>query len=155
MPPPTETSAGSPGRLKTTGVDVRRFPWIRPLAGDYAYNFTLVEGLYAGDPTDSFSGSGPIKVYVGDGQKPGNVGSVGDNAALKEFIKTNDWNDMEVIARGNTLIQLINGHVMSQLVDDDKAGRKMDGLIGIQLHQTTGPMKIETRNIRKIGRAHV
>jgi len=86
--------------------------------------------------------------YVGDGQKPGNVGSVGDNAALKEFIKTNDWNDIEVIARGNTLIQLINGHVMSQLVDDDKAGRKMDGLIGIQLHKTSAPMKIETRNIR-------
>ena len=52
LPPPTETSAGSPGRLKTTGVDVRRFPWIRPLAGDYAYNFKLIEGLYAGDPTD-------------------------------------------------------------------------------------------------------
>ena len=41
-----------------------------------------------------------------------------------------------------------SGQVMSQLVDDDKAGRKMDGLIGIQLHKTTGPMKIETRNIR-------
>jgi bacillithiol biosynthesis cysteine-adding enzyme BshC len=49
--PPTETPAGSPGRLKTTGVDVRRFPWIRPLAGDYAYRFKEVEGLYAGDPT--------------------------------------------------------------------------------------------------------
>ena len=33
------------GRLKLTGVDVRRFPWIRPLAGDYAYNFSKVEGL--------------------------------------------------------------------------------------------------------------
>ena len=50
--PPTEHTAGSPGRLKTTGVDVRRFPWIRPLAGEYAYNFKQVEGLYAGDPTD-------------------------------------------------------------------------------------------------------
>jgi bacillithiol synthase len=50
--PPAEHTAGSPGRLKTTGVDVRRFPWIRPLAGDYAYNFKQIEGLYAGDPTD-------------------------------------------------------------------------------------------------------
>ena len=49
--PPTETPAGSPGRLKTAGVDVRRFPWIRPLAGDYAYRFEHVEALYAGDPT--------------------------------------------------------------------------------------------------------
>ncbi|HEX6463308.1 MAG TPA: bacillithiol biosynthesis cysteine-adding enzyme BshC, partial [Vicinamibacterales bacterium] len=52
MTPPTEQTAGSPGRLKTTGVDVRRFPWIRPLAGEYAYNFTRVEALYAGDPAD-------------------------------------------------------------------------------------------------------
>ena len=29
---------------------MRRFPWIRPLAGDYAYNFTQVAGLYAGNP---------------------------------------------------------------------------------------------------------
>src|SRR4051812_22421661 len=32
------------------GVDVRRFPWIRPLAGAYAYEFPSVASLYAGDP---------------------------------------------------------------------------------------------------------
>ena len=42
----------SSGRLTAAGVDVRRFPWIRPLAGDYAYNFKQVEGLYAGNPLD-------------------------------------------------------------------------------------------------------
>jgi bacillithiol biosynthesis cysteine-adding enzyme BshC len=31
-------------------VDVRRFPWIRPLAGDYAFDFDRVAPLYAGDP---------------------------------------------------------------------------------------------------------
>ena len=41
-----------PGRLKATGLDVRSFPWIRPLAGDYAFNFSRVAHLYAGDPTD-------------------------------------------------------------------------------------------------------
>jgi bacillithiol biosynthesis cysteine-adding enzyme BshC len=40
------------GRLKATGLDVRSFPWIRPLAGDYAYNFKQVEGLYAGNPME-------------------------------------------------------------------------------------------------------
>jgi bacillithiol biosynthesis cysteine-adding enzyme BshC len=33
------------------GVDVRRFPWIRPLSGEYAYNFDRIAALYAGDPT--------------------------------------------------------------------------------------------------------
>ncbi|MEO7271444.1 MAG: bacillithiol biosynthesis cysteine-adding enzyme BshC [Vicinamibacterales bacterium] len=32
------------------GVDVRRFPWIRPLSGAYAYDFPSVAALYAGDP---------------------------------------------------------------------------------------------------------
>jgi bacillithiol biosynthesis cysteine-adding enzyme BshC len=31
-------------------VDVRRFGWIRPLAGDYAFNFPRIAPLYAGDP---------------------------------------------------------------------------------------------------------
>src|SRR5829696_3502450 len=34
-----------------SGIDVRRFSWIRPLAGDYANNFVNVAALYAGDPT--------------------------------------------------------------------------------------------------------
>jgi len=34
-----------------TAVNVRRFPWIRPLAADYAFNFERIASLYAGDPT--------------------------------------------------------------------------------------------------------
>ena len=55
--------------------------------------------------------------------------------------------DQAQIARGNTLIQVLNGHVMSMLIDDDTVGRKMDGLIGIQVHKGP-PMKIEVKNIR-------
>src|ERR1700737_4584899 len=51
-PSPSAVATDPPGRLKATGVDVRRFPWIRPLAGDYAYNFKQVEGLYAGNPME-------------------------------------------------------------------------------------------------------
>ncbi len=36
-----------------TGIDVRRFPWLRPLAGDYAHNYSSVAQLYAGDPTSA------------------------------------------------------------------------------------------------------
>jgi bacillithiol biosynthesis cysteine-adding enzyme BshC len=46
-------SAELTGRLHAVGIDVRRFPWIRPLAGAYAYNFEQVEGLYAGNPLDA------------------------------------------------------------------------------------------------------
>jgi bacillithiol biosynthesis cysteine-adding enzyme BshC len=33
-------------------VDVRRFPWIRRLAADYAYDFPAVASFFAGDPSD-------------------------------------------------------------------------------------------------------
>jgi hypothetical protein len=87
--------------------------------------------------------------YVPDGKKVGSIGSVGDDAELKSLIKENDWNAIHIIARGDTLIQLLNGRVMSILVDDDTANRKMQGEIGIQLHRLPGAaMKMETRNIR-------
>src|SRR5262249_10271772 len=45
--------------------------------------------------------------YVGADGKKGSAGSLGDNAELKNFIKVGDWNDIHIIARGNTIIQLI------------------------------------------------
>jgi predicted alpha/beta-hydrolase family hydrolase len=85
--------------------------------------------------------------YIPDGKKPGVLGSLGDANELKSIIKSEDWNDLDVLARGNTIVQLINGRVTSMLIDDDTANRRMDGLIGIQIH-VGPPMKIEARNIR-------
>ena len=89
--------------------------------------------------------------YIPGGKKVGSVSSLGDAAELKNFIKVEDWNEMHIIARGNTIIQIMNGHVMSMLIDDDTAGRRMSGLIGIQLHRTPGPLKIEAKNIATAG----
>jgi hypothetical protein len=87
--------------------------------------------------------------YVPEGKKSGSIGTLGTDEELKHLIKENDWNDIHIIARGNTLIQILNGRVMSALVDDDTANRKMEGEIGIQLHRLPNcAMKIETRNIR-------
>lgn len=85
--------------------------------------------------------------YIPDGKKPGVLGSLGDANELKSIIKSEDWNDLDILTRGNTLVQLINGRVTSMLIDDDTANRRMDGLIGIQIHLGP-PMKIEARNIR-------
>ena len=85
--------------------------------------------------------------YIPDGKKPGVVGSLGDANELKSVIRSEDWNDLDILARGNAIVQLINGRVTSMLIDDDAANRRMDGLIGIQIHLGP-PMKIEARNIR-------
>jgi hypothetical protein len=86
--------------------------------------------------------------YAANSTKPGKIGSAGDSDQLKTFIRNGDWNDIHIVARGNWLAHLLNGHVMCIFVDDDTAHRKRDGLIGIQLHVTDTGMKIEARNIR-------
>jgi hypothetical protein len=65
---------------------------------------------------------------------------------LKALVKPGDWNHVHLIARGNVLVNIVNGHVMTMIVDDDAKGRAMKGLIGFQIH-TGPPMKIEFRNI--------
>ena len=85
--------------------------------------------------------------YIGEGGKPALVGSLGDPNELKTLIHGDGWNSLYLIARGNTIEQVLNGRLMSMLIDDDAAGRKMEGLIGIQVHRGP-PMKIEVKNIR-------
>ncbi len=75
------------------------------------------------------------------------IASLGEADALKAVIKTGaEWNQIHVIAKGNTLIHVINGHVMAAFIDEDSQGRAMEGLLGLQLH-VGKPMKNEFRNI--------
>ncbi len=46
---PIETTSEA-GATALVPVDIRRFEWIRPLAGDYAFDFSRLAPLYAGDP---------------------------------------------------------------------------------------------------------
>jgi hypothetical protein len=83
--------------------------------------------------------------YIGDGKKPRVMGSLGEGDSLTQHINS-DWNKLHIIARGNTLIQVLNGHVMSMVVDDDAQNRALEGLLGIQIH-VGPPMKIELRGL--------
>jgi hypothetical protein len=86
-------------------------------------------------------------VYVPDNGRPTLVGNLQQSAdELKTIIKTNDWNQLHLIARGNTIIQILNGAVTSIVVDDDSKNRALSGLLGLQMH-VGPPMKVEFRNI--------
>ena len=86
-------------------------------------------------------------VRVDASAKPALVASLGESKALEGFVKSDDWNEVHIIARGHVLTHIFNGHVMSVVVDDDPANRRADGLIGVQVH-VGPPMKVEFRNIR-------
>jgi hypothetical protein len=83
---------------------------------------------------------------VGEDGKPRVFGAIKNGDDLKGIIKINDWNTLHVIARGNVLMQVLNGQLSSVVIDDDEKGRKLEGLIGFQIH-VGPPMKVEFRNI--------
>jgi hypothetical protein len=82
--------------------------------------------------------------HVVGGRKPIVLSTLGDD--LAKFV-TADWNSYHLIIRGNVLAHILNGHLMCVVIDDDAAGRRFEGLIGVQVH-VGGPMKIEYRNFR-------
>ncbi|MCB1122437.1 MAG: DUF1080 domain-containing protein [Verrucomicrobiae bacterium] len=86
-------------------------------------------------------------VHIDETGEPVVIGSLGDRDELEKVIRENDWNEYHVIARGNILTHILNGQVMTIVIDDDKENRRMEGLIGVQVH--IGPShKIEYRNFR-------
>jgi hypothetical protein len=88
---------------------------------------------------------GTISYIAPDGAKS-MIGSLRSVEELKASYKPSDWNRFHLIARGNTLIHIVNGLATAVCVDDDLKGRSLGGLIGIQLH-VGPPMKLEMRNV--------
>jgi 3-keto-disaccharide hydrolase len=88
---------------------------------------------------------GQVTRVVGN-RPPIVVASAGAESQLVT-VPTDDWNAVHLHVRGNTLMHLLNGRLMSVTIDDDAASRPAGGLIGMQVH-VGGAMKVEYRNIR-------
>ena len=84
--------------------------------------------------------------HVIGGRPPVVLSTAGEPDELAASI-TADWNSVHVLARGNVLTHVVNGRVMTVVIDDDAPNRPVDGLIGVQVH-VGPPMKVEYRNIR-------
>lgn len=74
------------------------------------------------------------------------IGTIGDPDALKASIKVGDWNQLHIIARGDTLIYILNGKVMSVIVDGDPKLGFASGRLAIQL-EGRGNIKVSYRNL--------
>ena len=86
------------------------------------------------------------KVVIGENHKPTVVETFGDEKTMLSYIHHADWNTYEIIARGNHIIQKVNGHLTIDATDEDAMARK-DGIIALQLHANQ-PMKVQFRNLR-------
>ena len=87
-----------------------------------------------------------VRTAVGEGQKPSLLSTFGDPDQLKSYIDAPGWNQLHLIARGNTMMFMINGHLMSVLVDDNAAKAKARGLLAVQM-EGRGDIKVHFRNL--------
>jgi hypothetical protein len=73
------------------------------------------------------------------------MGTIADREALGSVVRQNDWNQYVVIARGGTFLHIVNGQLMSVMVDDDPgSSNNQAGQFGIEIEATT---KVSVRNM--------
>jgi Domain of Unknown Function (DUF1080) len=84
---------------------------------------------------------------IEEDKPPQIIGSLGATNELVSVIRNEDWNEYHLIVCGNVMTHILNGRVMSVVIDEDVKNRKFEGLLGVQVH-VGPPMKIEYRNFR-------
>lgn len=81
-----------------------------------------------------------------DGKKT-NVGKTGDDAEILAAIRENDWNEYVIRAKGNQIVQIINGKTTIELTDNQTEKAATQGILAFQIH--VGPaMKVQFKDIR-------
>src|SRR3954471_3046971 len=75
------------------------------------------------------------------------TGKVGDSKEIQSHIKTGDWNDYVIIARGNHLQHFINGMQTVDVTDEQESKAAKEGIMALQIHAGP-PMKVQFKNIR-------
>jgi hypothetical protein len=115
------------------------FP-VRASAAEYSgqwYSENTMQGILAwrGQVTQALPGQ-PNRL----------VATIGDIHALGGYVKTNEWNDYEVIARGGVMMHIMNGQLMAVFIDDNKDSvNNQPGYIGFEIESE--PCKISVRDI--------
>ncbi len=74
------------------------------------------------------------------------LGMAADPDEIARSFVLNGWNTYHIIARGNLIIQILNGRVSAIMIDEAEKARAMEGVLGLQMH-TGAPFKIEYRNL--------
>jgi Domain of Unknown Function (DUF1080) len=114
--------------------------------GDFDYNNRYTGQLYEQDSDRGIIAWRGQMVATEPGRKPRLLATLGNSDDLKSFIRPGEWNEYEIIADGNTLTHIVNGHVMAMLVDTDPRFYQEKGLLAFEI-EGGGKVKISHRNI--------
>jgi hypothetical protein len=80
------------------------------------------------------------------GKRPRLIGTLGEPDALMNVFTVDDWNQLHIIARGNQFTHIVNGRVVTILIEDDRAAFRPSGLIGLQI-EMWGTGRVNFRNV--------
>jgi len=75
---------------------------------------------------------------------------VGETTPEKEILaafNTHGWNEYRIIAKGNHLVQIINGLTTVDVLDKEESKAHKEGLLALQLH-VGPPMTVQFKDIR-------
>jgi hypothetical protein len=157
MPPPRGDGAGNRGAGANAGGRggpagpndpiATGNPWqVSGYQFDLDSNNNYTGQLYEGQGRGIVTPPGTI-VELLPGRMSARIGTVSDNPTT--LIKPHqglagEWNQIEIIARSNTLIHMINGKVITVSVDDNPDFRAFQGILSLQLE---GNGQIWYRNV--------
>jgi len=136
----------APLDAKHAASDPREIKW--NLAGyqaDISFPYTYLGLIGEANGRGILSNRGQV-VRAEGGKKPRLIATLGDSQALGGYVDFVDWNQIDLIAHGNTIMEAVNGHLMSVLIDEDPKARTK-GLIGLQCSGPAGN-KMSFRNLR-------
>ena len=87
------------------------------------------------------------KVVIDKDGKKNVVGSVGEADEITKAIKKGEWNEYTITAKGNHLVQQINGVTTVDVTDEQTAKAAKEGILALQMH-VGDPMVIQFKDIR-------
>ena len=112
-------------------------------------------GMLYGEAAGGFIAPRGLMTRITAGaERPQTIASLGDATELRGLMNMGGWNQLHIIAKGNTIITVLNGRVTSVLIDeaptalvpDATQARLERGLIALQMH-TGQPFRIMYRNV--------
>ncbi|MBC8002360.1 MAG: DUF1080 domain-containing protein [Opitutaceae bacterium] len=103
---------------------------------------TNMVGTLIGDRWRTQMAGFGMRTRVIDDQGQDKIIALGDSCdinAAQASMKVTDWNNAVIIARGNRIVHLLNGHVISDVADDNQSARAMSGSLGLELFTGKNP----------------
>jgi len=87
------------------------------------------------------------KVVVDENGKKEVVGKTAPEKEILESIKKEDWNDYHITAKGNHIVQKVNGLVTVDVTDNQVSDAETSGILALQLHAGP-PMLVQFKDIQ-------